>query len=138
MESKCLKSYYCMQTNHYHYKTSIYIIVYRLLVLDMNISNYIIVRIIMENFHTSVSRWFSLDSFQVSRTLLSILANLKNAVVWVVSIRPLISNFSSPLSKSLGTVPSTPVTIVSSLPSCSTAFLFLKQGLSTCFSFRFL
>ena len=34
---------------------------------------------------------------QLSRTLLSILANLKNAVVWTVSTRTVISNFSSPL-----------------------------------------
>ena len=34
---------------------------------------------------------------QVSRTLLSILADLNNAVFWMVSILPRISNFSSPL-----------------------------------------
>ena len=44
-------------------------------------------------------------SFQVSRTLLSILADLNNAVVWIVSIRPLISKSSSPCSNSLVTVP---------------------------------
>ena len=38
---------------------------------------------------------------QVSRTLLSILANLNNAVVWMVSAHPLIPNSSSPLTAML-------------------------------------
>ena len=43
---------------------------------------------------------------QVSRTLHSILADLYNSCVgWIVSIRPLISNSSSPHSKALGTIP---------------------------------
>ena len=48
---------------------------------------------------------------QISRTLLSILADLSNAVIWMVSDRPPISNFSSPLTKPLGIVPSAPFTI---------------------------
>ena len=55
-------------------------------------------------FHTSIS-WRSFTeglsdskSTQVSRTLLSILAN---AVLWMVSIHPLISNSSSPLYQAL-------------------------------------
>ena len=48
---------------------------------------------------------------QVSRTLLSILDNLSNAVVWMVSICPLISNFSSPFTNPLGIVPSAPTTV---------------------------
>ena len=45
-----------------------------------------------------VSHWSLGDSKtpQVSRTLLSILADLNNAVVWMVSTRPLISKFSCP------------------------------------------
>ena len=35
---------------------------------------------------------------QVSRTFLSILADLNNVVVWLVSTRPLISKFSSPFN----------------------------------------
>ena len=35
-------------------------------------------------------------SSQVSRTLLGILADLNNAIVWMVTTRPLISNFSNP------------------------------------------
>ena len=40
-----------------------------------------------------------------------ILAGLNNAVVWIVSARPPISKSSRPLSKPLGTVPRTPITI---------------------------
>ena len=50
-------------------------------------------------------------STQVSRTLRSILANLNNSVVWRMSIHLPICNFSSPLSKPLGTVPNVPFTI---------------------------
>ena len=45
------------------------------------------------------------------RTLLNFLADFNNAVVWMVAIRPPISNPSSPFSKPLGTVPSVPITI---------------------------
>ena len=42
----------------------------------------------------------------VTRTLLSILADLNNAVVWMISDCPLIFNSSSPLTKPLGNVTS--------------------------------
>ena len=45
---------------------------------------------------------------QVSRTLLSILVDLDNDVVWIVTIRPPISNSSSSLSKLFATVPKAP------------------------------
>ena len=48
---------------------------------------------------------------QVSRTLLSILAVLSNAVVWIVSIRPPTSKSSRPFNNPLVTVPNAPVTI---------------------------
>ena len=48
---------------------------------------------------------------QVSGTLLSILADLSNAVVWIVSTRPLISNSSSPFTNHLVSVPRAPITI---------------------------
>ena len=59
-----------------------------------------------------VFHWGLSDSMfpQVFRTFLSILAEFNNAVVWVVSIRPLISNSSSPCAKPLVTVPSTLIT----------------------------
>ena len=54
---------------------------------------------------------FDSKSPQVSRTLLSILAVLNNAVVWMVSTRPPTSKSSSPFSNPLVTVPNTPITI---------------------------
>ena len=48
-------------------------------------------------------------SSQVFRTLLSILADLSNAIVWMGSTS-LISKFSSPLTNPLGVVPSVPIT----------------------------
>ena len=68
-------------------------------------------------FHIIVSWWFfhwSLSdskSPQVSRTLLSILTVLNNAVVWMVSVRPSTSKFSGPFNSPLVTVPNAPITI---------------------------
>ena len=59
-------------------------------------------------FHWSLS---DSKSPQVSRTLLSILADLNNAVVCMVSPCPLISKSSSPCTNPLVTVLSTPITI---------------------------
>ena len=59
-------------------------------------------------FHRSFS---DSKSPQVSRTLLSILAILNNAVVWMVSTRPLTSKSSSPFNNPLVTVPKAPITI---------------------------
>ena len=47
-------------------------------------------------FHWSLSES---KSAQVSNTLLSILANLNNAIVWMVSTHPVISKSSSPCTK---------------------------------------
>ena len=60
-----------------------------------------------------VFRWSLSDSKspQVSRTLLSILAVLNNAVIWMVSTRPPTSKSSSPFSNPLVTVPNAPITI---------------------------
>ena len=49
-------------------------------------------------------------SHQVSR-ILNILADINNAVVWMVSTRPLISKSSSPCTDPLVTVPRAPITI---------------------------
>ena len=51
------------------------------------------------------------NSPQVSRTLLSILADLNNAGVETVSTRPVISKSSSPCTNPLVTVPRTPITV---------------------------
>ena len=48
---------------------------------------------------------------QVSRTLLSILAVLNNAVVWIVSTCPPTSKSSRPFNNSLVTVPKAPITM---------------------------
>ena len=48
---------------------------------------------------------------QVSRTLLSILAVLNNAIVWVVPTRPLAYKSCSPFNGPLVTVPNVPITI---------------------------
>ena len=60
-----------------------------------------------------VFHWSLSDSKfpQVSWTLLSILAVLNNAVVWMVSTRPLTSKSSSPFNNPLVTVPNAPITI---------------------------
>ena len=50
------------------------------------------------------------NSPQVSRTLLSILADLNNAVVWMVSTLPVISKSTSPFTQHLVTVSSAPIT----------------------------
>ena len=59
-------------------------------------------------FHWSLS---DNKSPQVSRTLLSILAVLNNAVVWIVSTRPPTYKSSSPFCNPLVTVPNAPITI---------------------------
>ena len=48
---------------------------------------------------------------QVSRTLLNTVVDLKNALVWMVSTGPLISNTSNLFTKPLEIVPSAPVII---------------------------
>ena len=66
-------------------------------------------------FTSALADGFSLESDskspQVSRTLLSILAVLNYAVIWMVSTRRPTSKFSSPFSNPLVTVPNAPITI---------------------------
>ena len=59
-------------------------------------------------FHWSLSHS---KSPQVSRTLLSILTDFNNAVVWMVSNHPLISKSPSPCTNPLVAVPSAAITI---------------------------
>ena len=58
-------------------------------------------------FHWSLS---DSKSSQVSRTRLSILAVLSNAVVWIVSTRPTTTKSSRPFNNPLVTVPNAPIT----------------------------
>ena len=67
-------------------------------------------------------------SRQFVRTLLIILTNLNNAVVWMVSTLPLISNSSCLSSKSTNYI----------WYQCSTAFLILSQIPNICQPFRFI
>ena len=61
-----------------------------------------------------------------------------NGVVWIVSIRSPMSNFSSPFSKLLGPFLEHQWQLVSLSPSYSAAFSILWQGLNTFFFLRFL
>ena len=54
--------------------------------------------------------WSDSKCLQVSRTLHSILANLHNAVVWIISTRPLISKSSSLFINPLVIAQSAPIT----------------------------
>ena len=58
-----------------------------------------------------IFNWNDSKSPQVSRTLLGILADINNAVVWMVSSRPLVSKSSSTSTNPLVTVPNAPITI---------------------------
>ena len=75
---------------------------------------------------------------QVSRTLLSILANLNNAVVWMVSTRHLISKSSSPITNPLVTVTSAPITIGINVTFMFNCFFSSQARLGTYLSFYFL
>ena len=76
--------------------------------------NFIIIIIThWEFFSSALANGLSLEFEwqQASRTLCSILADLSNAVVWIISTRPVISNSSSPCTNLLVTVPRAPVII---------------------------
>ena len=87
-----------------------------------------------------VFQWCLSDtkSPQVSRTLLSILADLNNAVVWMFPIRSLISKSFSSSTNPLVAVPRAPITIGITVTFKSHSFSFPKQGPGTYPSFRFL
>ena len=69
----------------------------------------IIILLLFEFFQSVLANEFEWE--QVSGTLLSILTDLNNAVVWMVSTRPLISKSSSPGTNPLVTVPRASVRI---------------------------
>ena len=73
-------------------------------------------------FHWSLS---DSKSPQVSRTRLSILAVLSNAVVWIVSTRPPTSKSPRPFNNPLVTVPNAPVTIGTIVTFMFHSFLLL-------------
>ena len=84
-------------------------------------------------FHWSLS---DSKSLQVSRTLLCILADLNNNLVWIISTHPLISKF--PVSVLWWQYRVRQLLLVSLSLLCSLVFSALKQGLDTFLSFRFL
>ena len=82
-------------------------------------------------FHWSLS---DSKSPQVSRTLLSILAVLNNAVIWMVSTRPPTSKSSSPFSNPLVTVPNALITI-GIIVTCMFHIFFISLARSRYLSF---
>ena len=90
-----------------------------------------------EFFIPALADGLSLESPQVSRTILSILADLSYTVVWVISVRPPISNFSNFLTIPWRSFRAHRLQLVSTSLPCSLAFLVLWQGLCT-FYFCFL
>ena len=91
-------------------------------------------------FYTSVSRWFPIERKfpQVSRTLLSILADLSNTVVWIVSSCPLIPKSFSSYINPLVTVSRAPITIGISVTFMFHCFInsLVSPGTYPSFSFR--
>ena len=83
-------------------------------------------------FHWSLS---DSKSPQVSRTRLSILAVLSNAVVWIVSTRPPISKSSRPFNNPLVTVPKAPITIGTIVTFMFHSFFFISLARSRYLSF---
>ena len=81
-----------------HGKTAIIIVIIIIISLLVSFSN----EHLFVVFHKNLS---DCKSPRVSRTLLSILDNLNNTVVWIILILSLISYFSSPFSKILLTIP---------------------------------
>ena len=74
---------------------------------------YFLLEIFSHQCYLMVFHWSLSDSKspQVSRTLLSVLAILNNAVVWMVSTRPPTSKSSCLSNSPLVTVPNAPITI---------------------------
>ena len=143
--------------NKFFLKNKINIHTYRseLLTLQNWISNFsfnvIIIIIIINHYFTLLGVFFlhqrllivfhrSLNdskSPQASRTLLSIPADLNNAVICMVFTGPLIFKSSSPFINPLMTVPSAPITIRITVTFIFHSFSVLLQGLCTYLSFRF-
>ena len=85
-------------------------------------------------FHRSMS---DNKSSQVSRTLLSILADLSNTVIWIVSTRRLISNSPSAFTNPLVTLPRAPITSGITVTFMFHSFFQFPSYLSFSLSFNF-
>ena len=77
------------------------------------------------------------NSFQVYRTLLSILADLNSTVVWMGSILPLISSSASLFFRALGSIPRAP-TIIGIIITFVFPNIFNSLVRCICLSFHFL
>ena len=89
----------------------------------------------------TVSYWTLTDykSPYVPRTWLSILADRNDALDWMVSTSPLISESSNPFYNCFRIVPTASITTAINLTFWFRRFFFvLKQGLCTYLSFHFL
>ena len=73
---------------------------------------------------------------QASRALLSILADLNNVIIWMVTTCPLISESSRPPTNSFVTVPSAPITDITITFMFRSIFSFLRD-LGTYLNFHF-
>ena len=87
-------------------------VVHKPLVCRVKFYHFFLLRV----FHTSICRWFLTGvwvtvSSLVFRTLLSILADLNNPTVWMVSTRPFISKSPSHCINPLVTLQRAPITI---------------------------
>ena len=96
MLQKILSFFLKVSLSHVH--------VFSLLLLFENFSH----QLTLMGFHWNLS---DSKSPQVSKTLLSILTDLNNGIVWIVSTRPFISKSSSPFINPLVTVPKIPIMI---------------------------
>ena len=84
--------------------------------IEININAILIIILLLASYSHQhwlmVFHWSLNDkSSQVSRTLLSILTDVNNEVIWMVSTSPLISKSSSPFINRLVTVPGAPISI---------------------------
>ena len=87
-----------------------------------------------------VFHWILSDSKSplVFRTPLSNLNDLNNAIVWMISAHPPISNSSNPFIRPLVIVPSTTITTeITVIDFCIDFFLVLREGSCICLSFCF-
>ena len=80
-----------------------------------------------------VSHWSLIESKspQVSMALLSILADLNNAVVWMITTHTVISKSFSPCANSLVSLPRAPITSGIIVISCPITVLIPLQGWGT-------
>ena len=77
------------------------------------------------------------ECHQISRILISILADLHNTVVWMISTGPCIPKSSSPCTNPIVTVPNAPITIGITVTFMLHNSKVFSQGLGIYLSFHF-